>query len=156
MIDVEKYISEGIVESYALGIANEQETREFEKLLPLYPELRKALFNFENMLEKNAVANAVSPPAGAWSGIQRGIPRERLHSNGGSRANGNKDHFIPVTPAPSNQIRVHKFWRYAFITVFILSKIFLCLAIYYYMLYKNELKQNEQLLHGLHQEKRVK
>lgn len=64
-MNIQEYISSGIVESYVLGLADAGERAEFEKLCRQYPELVKARDDFEVMLEKQALANAVEPPLSA-------------------------------------------------------------------------------------------
>lgn len=147
MLNVEQYISGGIVESYVLGIADEQEKRELEALLPLYPELRTAVHVFETDLEYYVLKNAIHPPEKVWNAIQRRTQRDRSYTNGHSIGNGHSETFIPIVSESNNHIRVHKFWRPAFIAVFILSKIFLFLAIYYYFMYKEATKEIDKLQH---------
>jgi anti-sigma-K factor RskA len=52
-----------MVESYVLGLASDEERREFEKLCLEYPELVQAREAFELMLEKQAMLTAIDPPA---------------------------------------------------------------------------------------------
>ncbi len=61
-MNLQEYISSGIVESYVLGLASTEEQQEFEQLCSQYPELLAARENFEQELEKNALANQVTPP----------------------------------------------------------------------------------------------
>jgi anti-sigma-K factor RskA len=63
-VNVQEYISSGIVESYVLGLASDEERREFEQVCTQYPEVLKARTNFELTLEKQAMQNAIAPPAG--------------------------------------------------------------------------------------------
>jgi anti-sigma-K factor RskA len=73
-VNIKEYIASGIVESYVLGLASEQERAELEQLCAHYPELVEARTNFELMVEKQAIENAVAPPATSkskiWSNIQ--------------------------------------------------------------------------------------
>jgi anti-sigma-K factor RskA len=62
-VDIKEYISSGILESYVLGNASEQERREVECLSSIYPELKKELDALSISLEKYAEANAVAPPS---------------------------------------------------------------------------------------------
>lgn len=62
-MNIKEYISSGIVESYVLGLASEEEKVEFEKLCLQYPELVAARNSFEISLEKQAFADAPEPPA---------------------------------------------------------------------------------------------
>jgi anti-sigma-K factor RskA len=74
-VNIQEYISSGIIESYVLGLASPEERVEFEKMCALYPELVDARNNFELAIEKQAFQNSVLPPAGskekAWSAIQQ-------------------------------------------------------------------------------------
>ncbi len=60
-MNIDTYISSGVVESYVLGLADTQEAAEMEMLIPQYPELKKAIEEFEISLEVAAFANAVTP-----------------------------------------------------------------------------------------------
>ena len=60
-MNVEQYISSGILEAYVLGELPEQERLEVEKNLKLYPELRKELALIEETQEKLLMKAAVSP-----------------------------------------------------------------------------------------------
>ena len=68
-MNIREYISGGIIESYVLGLASEEERREFEQLCSQYPELQKAKLEFELALEKHAMANAVQPDPGLKSKV---------------------------------------------------------------------------------------
>ena len=60
-MNVEEYISSGILESYALGELSEQERLDVEKNLKLYPELRKELALIEETQEKLVMQAAITP-----------------------------------------------------------------------------------------------
>ncbi len=62
-MNVQEYISSGIVEGYVLGLVSDEERNEFEKLCLQYPELLQARTAFELALEKQAMENALSPSA---------------------------------------------------------------------------------------------
>jgi anti-sigma-K factor RskA len=61
-VNIKEYISGGIIESYVLGLASEQERVEFEQLCLQYPELAAARNEFEEALEKQAFEQAIAPP----------------------------------------------------------------------------------------------
>jgi anti-sigma-K factor RskA len=62
-VNIKEYISSGVVESYVLGLLTAQEKFEFEQYCEAYPELKAARDAFELAVEKQAMENAVSPPA---------------------------------------------------------------------------------------------
>lgn len=61
-MNVQEYISSGIIESYVLGLASPEERSEFESVCRQYPEVLQARIVFEESLEKAAMQNAVQPP----------------------------------------------------------------------------------------------
>jgi hypothetical protein len=140
-VNIELYIQSGIVESYALGLATVFEREEFEQLMPHYPELKTALSDFEYQLELFAIEHEIPPPAGTRERIEARIRetpvarREQGHRRG-SRVQEGGAGFLNVEYS-SNHIRVHKVWKTLFIMVFILSKIFLALAIWFYVEYRH-------------------
>ena len=62
-MNIQDYISSGIVESYVLGLADEAERVQFESLCASHDEVRAAREAFELALEKQALAGSVMPPA---------------------------------------------------------------------------------------------
>ncbi len=62
-MNIQEYISGGIVESYILGLASKEERSEFEDKCLQYPEVLAARTAFELALEKQALENAIAPPA---------------------------------------------------------------------------------------------
>lgn len=61
-MNIQEYISSGIVESYVLGLADPAEVAEFEQMSETYPEVRGAREDFEILLEKQAFAGAIESP----------------------------------------------------------------------------------------------
>lgn len=74
-MNVQEYISSGIVENYVLGLASEEERKEFEQLCLQYPEVLKARTDFELALEKQAMQNSIAPDpvlkSKIWNTIQQ-------------------------------------------------------------------------------------
>lgn len=62
-MNVQDYIQSGIIESYVLGMANEQEAAELLQLSQQHPEIKQAVESFEASLEQAAFANAKPAPA---------------------------------------------------------------------------------------------
>ncbi len=62
-MDINNYIASGILEDYALGMAGDQECREVECMMKIYPEIAEALRVCENDLERFASAYAKKTPA---------------------------------------------------------------------------------------------
>jgi len=62
-VNTQEYIASGIVESYVLGLASADERLAFEQACEQYPAVRQARDSFEQALEEQALAAAVTPPA---------------------------------------------------------------------------------------------
>jgi len=61
-VNVEEYISSGIVETCVLGLASPDETEEFERMCAAHSEVRAARDSFELRLETNLLREATQPP----------------------------------------------------------------------------------------------
>jgi anti-sigma-K factor RskA len=75
-VNIHEYISSGIIESYVLGLASEEERIEFEEMCDKYPELVEARNNFEMALEEQARRNSSLRPdvkQKVWSAITQTI-----------------------------------------------------------------------------------
>ena len=146
---INEYIESGILEAYVLGSASEAETNRLLELKAKHPQIDEALRDLEIDMERIAEHMAITPPPDVWTKIE-------LHLNeltktadfqnlsigpppGNRNRNKRGDQFIEVD-ASSSHMRVHKVWRWLFIAVFIIGKIFLGFAIYFY-LENRQLKQ---------------
>jgi len=140
-VNIELYLQSGVVESYALGLATPQEADEFEQLMPHYPELKEALRDFEYHLELFSIDNEVPPPAEVRNRIEDKL-RELPAIPGARQWGTRRDRTDYVAAKETSQyIRVHKVWRTLFIAVFVLAKIFLILAIYYFIAYRHAIRK---------------
>jgi hypothetical protein len=140
-VNIELYMQSGIIESYALGLASPKEMEEFEQLMPHYPELKDALLDFEYHLELFSIDNEIPPPPDMRKRVEerlRSLPA--LPNDGGREYREHRTDYVQAKET-SDHIRVHKIWRKLFIAVFILSKIFLALAIYYFVEYRHAEKR---------------
>jgi hypothetical protein len=140
-LNIQQYIASGIIETYVLGLASPEEASQLERLLPFYPELQAAVSDFGFQVELFAIQNEVPPPTGTFSKIQdrlRELPAVKSPIRPAGRASEGKkeSEYVPVRES-STHIRVHKYWRIAFITVFVLSKLLLFGFIYFLLQYRH-------------------
>ncbi|TGE04099.1 anti-sigma factor [Hymenobacter fodinae] len=63
-MNVQEYIESGILEEYALGVLNEAERSEVERMAAQHPEIRQELEEITRGLDFYAEAHAITPPAG--------------------------------------------------------------------------------------------
>ena len=61
-MNIEEYISSGILEAYALGAVSDEERREVECLTSIYPQLAEALHAAQDDVEQLARLESKSPP----------------------------------------------------------------------------------------------
>lgn len=135
------YLKDGILEAYLLGITTEKEKEEVEQLLAEDPDVLAELNELETDMENHFLRNAVPPPPSIREAVSVRIseteikkweeaPRARTHQKS-TEFRSNEQSYVNVE-VDNTHIRVHKHWRPAFIAVFILSKVFLILGLYYY------------------------
>ncbi len=151
---IRDFIDSGVLETFVLGYATEEESAEVLRMAKTYPEVKNALQTLEADMEVIASNMAITPPPTVWNRIEKEIDeiilreqktaepivfRERLHGNG--HPPKNSPQFIEVEAA-SSHMRIHKVWRWIFAAVFVLGKIFLAFAIYYYL---ENRQMNEQV-----------
>ena len=64
-MDINNYISSGIIEMYVMGICSPEEKAELELLRPQYPELHIAIIEFEKAFENNLLQSSSEKPGAA-------------------------------------------------------------------------------------------
>lgn len=83
-MNIQEYISSGIVESYVLGLASSDERAEFERMCAAHVEVRQARDMFELMLEEQAILGATPPAKNIKSKVfsEIEIENEKLTGDG--------------------------------------------------------------------------
>lgn len=97
-MNVQEYISSGIIQSYVLGLAEEAEKAEFERMCSIYPEVRAAREEFELSLEQFALSNPVPVPQNLKSKVFAAIDMESDQAAGGAKDTGNLPGSKPANP----------------------------------------------------------
>ena len=82
-MDIDKYISSGILEAYAMGDLSSAERADVERMISLYPEIRAELTLIEETLEAVAVHTAVAPNAN----LREKVLRKAIGAEGSGTAN---------------------------------------------------------------------
>jgi hypothetical protein len=152
-MNVKEYIESGALELYVLGAASDDEAKELLHLKKQHPEIEQALIELETDLERLAQYSAIAPPPTLFKKIEDDIkdliktdnrPHLTVYKGQNGHDNDQKSRFIEVE-AETNQMRIHKAWRWVFAAVFLLSKIFLIASIYYYLENRQAQEQIQQL-----------
>ncbi|SFI78405.1 anti-sigma factor [Myroides guanonis] len=84
-MNTKEYISSGIIESYILGLASQEEAGILECVMKNNAEVKKAFEESQLIFEKLATAQAITPPtelkAKIWDKINEGVNSENLVLN---------------------------------------------------------------------------
>ena len=153
MKNIQEYIESGILESYALGMASPEEVKELQRVKQIYPEVHMALHNLEVDMERIASQMAIQPPPGTWLKIESELNSLMLAEQepvifkeykAPKEKESTGPNYIEVESV-SNEMRVNKAWKWVFAAVFVLGKIFLGCAIYFYLENRQAQEQIQQL-----------
>ncbi|WP_412466120.1 hypothetical protein [Pedobacter sp. KLB.chiD] len=143
-MEINKIIESGLMETYVMGIATEEEVQKVLSLKKEYPAFKDALEKLEYDMELLAQSMGIEPPAGTLAKIEHEINEIQRqnqvvqtafnseYSYDKPRQENKQEKYIEVE-SESNQMRVNKAWKWVFIAVFVLGKIFLACAIYFYL-----------------------
>ena len=153
--NIDQYISSGVLEAYVTGAATPEEEREILQLKAQYPEVKEALYQLEVDIENFARSIAIAPPPTAWDKIESEIddiiardktePRPFTQRNQQRSAKpDNGPQYIDVE-VQSSHMKIHKAWKWVMIAVFVLGKIFLATAIYFYLANRQAQQQIQEL-----------
>lgn len=74
-MDIKAYIESGVLESYALGMCNEEEAHEVETLCAQFPELKAELLAIQQSLNAYASAHAAQPAESTKANIFAAIDK---------------------------------------------------------------------------------
>ncbi|MFD1256425.1 hypothetical protein ACFQ3S_06415 [Mucilaginibacter terrae] len=158
--NVKEFIESGVLEAYVMGSASAGEEQEVLRMKNNYAQVQEAITELETDLEELARSIAVPPPPNMWNRIETEfneiatIPNNPLEIGDRQkrqyRERENKENQYIHVESESTHMRIHKNWKYVFAAVFILGKIFLGCAIYFYL----ENRQAQQNIQELKQELR--
>lgn len=98
-MDIQQYISSGIIEAYVLGIADEEEVRELELLSAQHEEIAAAIASYKNDLEEYGTLHAIPPPPDLKDKIWSVIESEQRHPFGKSN--------LTLTEQPASNVVTH-------------------------------------------------
>jgi hypothetical protein len=145
-LELKFYIESGIIESFVLGLASEEEVAELQHMRRLYPELDTEVEFVERRLERAAFDEPAMPPVEIRDRVLQKIRWEQGHAYSDPSSNYT---FINIQPKDGDHITVHRWWKIFFIIFFIMSKVFLFLAIFYYLKYRLSQDQRSDNLHQM-------
>ncbi|RDC54460.1 hypothetical protein DU508_21045 [Pedobacter chinensis] len=164
-MEIKKLIDSGLMETYVMGIATDDEVQQVLLLKKQYPEFEEALTKLELDMEVLAQNMAVPPPPGILSKIEKELSEIKLREQSLEKLDDTdkdseqdhvkQDRYIEVE-SESSHIRIHKAWRWVFAAVFVLGKIFLGFAIYFYLENRQAQEQIKELKTEINHMKSIK
>ncbi|GGH77300.1 anti-sigma-K factor RskA [Filimonas zeae] len=142
-MNIQEYIQSGVIESYVLGLASEEEAAELLHLARLHPAVKQALTHAELAFEQQALATAETPAAG----LQQQLLQQLQHSfepapGTAIKAPDATSSSLHTLPAAGSNNR----WKYLAAASVILLVVSACLNFYFYSGYQQANKKYESLL----------
>ncbi|WP_018620022.1 hypothetical protein [Spirosoma luteum] len=135
------YLKDGFLEAHLLGLFADQEKEEVTQLLATDNDLLDHMAEIELEMEEHFLRNAVPPPPGirekielriSQTDIEKWVKPDHTEQSRKSTETTSKEPQYVNVEFDDTHIRVHKQWKTALIAIFILSKVFLILGLYYY------------------------
>lgn len=138
-LNIQEYISSGIIENHVLGFTNEAEAAELESMCRQYPEVRAALHEAEETLANYAQQHRKTPPASAKEKIFR-----ILADDGEINEEETATPAQPMAPMPTKKIN-----SVTYVIAVAASVLFFASVIFHLL----KVADYEQEIHRLQQEK---
>ena len=144
-MNIEEYISSGIIESYVLGLADAQEVAELEQLKGAHPEIQTAIDSFEASLETAAFANTITPAADTKDKLMLALQDEFVDQTTipNQQTKEAKVVTMPLKPIPAKSAKMFQYIAAASIILFVVSA---TLNVYFFREYTAANKQVVALL----------
>lgn len=148
-METREFIESGVLEAHLLGLANKEEQQLVKKITEENQEIADNLVEVESRITRFFNGSAVLPPPALREIVHlrsRETQQKQKHIfNQNTADNGQHANKFLDIEVNDTHIKVHKFWRPAFIAVFVLSKIFLITGLYYYFKTVNQDEQIQKL-----------
>lgn len=150
-MDLNDYIESGIIESYLLGLASDEEAGLFEHMRNLYPELNTEISAAEYRLQK-VMEEGVTPPAIVWNRIAGQLTPHGQNGDysraGRQQADGPQTYILQPR---NNTITVSIWWRCIVIAMMVIIMALVASTIYFYQQFRN-MEERLMRLYPIHTE----
>jgi anti-sigma-K factor RskA len=150
-VDVQRYISSGIIESYVVGLVSEREAREVENAIAEFPEIRAAVEACRQDMELYVELSAVKPPKAIRTRILNAIENEtqpegeQLLPEELRRPDAAEGAREKALKMPALNINSAQTWLYVAIAAFLLLIVSVICNFYYAGQYKTYLQKTAAL-----------
>lgn len=144
-MDLQNYIESGVIESYLLGLASEEETALLEQMRSLYPQLNTEIAAIEKKLQRVVAEEGVTPPSVVWNRLSRRLNWEDANRQQQAYSSqGQKEDMTYVLRPQSRTMVVSVWWRCAFIALCVIVMALLASTIYFYGQFR---RMEERMMH---------
>lgn len=140
-MNIQEYIQSGVIESYVLGLASEEEAAELVHLAQLHPVVKQALTDAELAFEQQALATAEVPAAGVQQSLLKRLQQD-FTAPGSATLPGAPVTAVPVITAGGSANR----WKYLAAASVILLAVSASLNFYFYNGYQQASEKYQSLL----------
>jgi hypothetical protein len=140
----QEFIESGVLESHLMGLADEAEQEQVREMMLSDRSLSAYVSDLESDIKHYFEGGSVAPPEAVREIIQLRTVRGKKQSSDHSQHDTQSGKYLDIE-VNDTHIKVHKYWRPAFIVVFILSKIFLIAGLYFYFKSINQEAELEKL-----------
>lgn len=136
-MNTQEIVESGVLESYLLGITSAEDQQAVKELIITSPQLTDHLVDIESDIQSHFTKNAVPPPAIVReilllrNPVKDIVKHKHVFNKTSQETQPSQEKYLDIE-VNDTHIKVHKYWRPAFIAVFVLSKIFLIGGLYYY------------------------
>lgn len=118
-MDVQRYISSGIIENHVVGLLPEQEAREVEAVMEQYPEIKAAVESVRQDMEQYVLLYAKRPPKAIKQRLMASLDAVEPEDENVAENEEGQEQQIDDTPArqPVPLIRI---WQYVAVAAIVL------------------------------------
>ena len=149
-VSANRYLTQLLLKPFRSGLTSAAERDELDEWLAEDPDIAADMQDVEAGLETFLQKNAVPPPPNVSSAIWQRIGGTEIQKHEPQphytrpKPESARSGYVDVEVSDTH-MRVHKNWRTAFITIFILSKIFLIAGLYYYFRADSQAQEIDRL-----------
>lgn len=113
-MDVQRYISSGIIESYVAGLATDPEVREVQAAMVQYPEIKAAADAAQLDMERYITMQSQPPPPGVRDRIFQIVNNEGVETvvSVNNNAGSSSDESYSYEETPVRQISAARKWQW--------------------------------------------
>jgi len=147
-VDVQRYISSGIIENHVIGLVSEAENREMEAAIQQHPEVKAAVDAVQLDMEKYVMMYAKRPPVDLKKQILNKLKQDTVANEPVipvAQPVADEEEIPVIDYAPKNPVSPLRIWQYGAAAAFTLLVASAVMNIAYYTKYNDSQNQYASL-----------